>query len=183
MSSSPLQFVNARTYPHPPIARLLRRCHKRRRPICAPMGQQGPGHARHLVGKCHRHDLEGSSRQEPREPGIFLRVLHGAPQDGMRADDENASQIAVALLGDRPELLLAPVESCRGTSPIQAAKSRPDRNTVGSATVAAIAVAPMTPMPGMVSTRWLASFERCCILIRFSIARSPSAWPQAAPPI
>jgi hypothetical protein len=26
--------------------------------------------------------------------------------------------------------------------------------------VAAIAVAPMTPMPGMVSTRWLASFAR-----------------------
>jgi hypothetical protein len=24
-------------------------------------------------------------------------------------------------------------------------------------------------MPGMVSTRWLTSFERCCILIRFSI--------------
>jgi GTP cyclohydrolase I len=25
-------------------------------------------------------------------------------------------------------------------------------------------------MPGMASTRWLASLERCCILIRFSIA-------------
>jgi hypothetical protein len=35
--------------------------------------------------------------------------------------------------------------------------------------IAAIAVAPMTPMPGMVSTRWLASFARCCVLIRFSI--------------
>jgi hypothetical protein len=44
--------------------------------------------------------------------------------------------------------------------PIQAAKSRPDRKTVGSATVAAIALAPMTPMPGMVSSRLLASFER-----------------------
>jgi hypothetical protein len=31
-----------------------------------------------------------------------------------------------------PELLLAPIESWRGTSPIQAAKSRPDRNTVRS---------------------------------------------------
>jgi len=48
---------------------------------------------------------------------------------------------------------LPPVEFCRGTSPIHAAKSRPDRKTVGSATVAAIAVAPMTPMPGMVSSR------------------------------
>ncbi len=34
----------------------------------------------------------------------------------------------------------------------------------------AIAVAPMMPMPGMVLSRWLAWFERCCILIRFSIA-------------
>src|SRR5215475_11148158 len=45
----------------------------------------------------------------------------------------------------------------------------PDRKTDGSATVAAIAVAPMTPMPGMVSSRLLASFERCCAMIRFSI--------------
>src|SRR5258707_2938276 len=49
-----------------------------------------------------------------------------------------------------PSFCLPPVESCRGTSPIQAAKLRPDRKTVGSATVAAIALAPMTPMPGMV---------------------------------
>jgi hypothetical protein len=38
-----------------------------------------------------------------------------------------------ALPTSPPELLLAPIESWRGTSPIQAAKSRPDRNTVGSA--------------------------------------------------
>jgi hypothetical protein len=35
-----------------------------------------------------------------------------------------------------PSLCLPPVESCRGTRPIQAAKSRPDRKIVGSATVA-----------------------------------------------
>src|SRR6266536_6066330 len=40
-----------------------------------------------------------------------------------------------------PSFCLPPVESWRGTSPIQAAKSRPDRNAVGSVTVAAIAVA------------------------------------------
>jgi hypothetical protein len=63
-----------------------------------------------------------------------------------------------------PSFWLPPVESCRGTIPIQGAKSRPDRKTLGSIMVAAIAVAPMTPMPGMVS-----SFARCCVLIRFSI--------------
>ena len=61
------------------------------------MGQQRPGHASHLVGKCHRHDLEGPPRKELREPEIFLRILLGAPQDGMRADDKNAPQVAVAL--------------------------------------------------------------------------------------
>ncbi len=42
------------------------------------MGQQRPGHARHLVGKRHRHDLEGSPRQELREPGILPGILLGA---------------------------------------------------------------------------------------------------------
>jgi hypothetical protein len=40
----------------------------------------------------------------------------------------------------------------------------------GCAAVATIAIAPRTPMPGIVITRWLAWFERCCILIRLSIA-------------
>ena len=53
---------------------------------------------------------------------------------------------------------LPPVESSRGTSPIQAAKSRPDRKAFGSTTVAAMAVAPITPIPGMVSSRLLVSF-------------------------
>jgi hypothetical protein len=52
--------------------------------------------------------LEGPPRKELREPEIFLRILLGAPQDGMRSDDKNAPQVAVALLGDRPKLLLAP---------------------------------------------------------------------------
>jgi transposase len=64
---------------------------------------------------------------------------------------------------------LPPAESSRGTSPIQAAKSRPDRKAFGSTTVAAMAVAPKTPIPGMVSSRLLVSFERCCTMIRFSI--------------
>ena len=63
---------------------------------------------RHLVGKCHRHDLEGPPRKELRESGIFLRILLGALQDRTRADDKNAPHIAVPLLGDRTELLLAP---------------------------------------------------------------------------
>ena len=137
------------------------------------MGQQRPGHARHLVGERHRHDLEGSPRQELREPGILLRRRWRAYRNSRTGSDhQNASQIAIALFRDRPELLLA-ASRIFGAVLIpksQAAKSRPDRKTFGSGMVAAIAVAPITPIPGMLSSRWLASFPRCCILIRFSIA-------------
>src|ERR1700689_1178809 len=61
MSSSPLQFVNALTYP--PLfflaEPLLGSFSKLRRPIGAAVDQQRPGGARHLVGERHRHDLEG----------------------------------------------------------------------------------------------------------------------------
>ena len=54
----------------------------------------------------------------------------------------------------------SPVECCRGTSPIHAAKSRPDLKLLGSVTVEAIAVAAITPIPGMVSRRQLMSLAR-----------------------
>ena len=107
-------------------------CRWLRRSICAAVRQQRPGHARHLIGECHRDDLEGSAGQEAREPEIFLRVLHGATQDGMRADDENTSQIAVALLGDRSKLLLAPgrILSRHQPNPSRKIASRPKNRRV-----------------------------------------------------
>src|SRR6516165_5443895 len=109
MSSSPLQFVNALTYP-PSLPRRapLRGFYKLRRPIGAAMSHQCPGGARHLVGERHRHDLKGPPRQQLHEPGIFPGILLGTSQHRDRPDHENASQVAVSLLGDRPELLLAP---------------------------------------------------------------------------
>jgi hypothetical protein len=74
-------------------------------------------------------------------------------------DDEVPSQIAVALLGDRPELLLPPVESLSRHQPNPSCKIASRRKAVGSDRVATIAVAPMTPM-SMVSSRLLASFAR-----------------------
>src|SRR3954463_10276880 len=164
MSSSPLQFVNACTYTHPSIGQHPMEQSKAEAPDMCPH-RLTPSHARHLVGKCYRDYLEGAPRHELGEPGIFPRLLHGPSQDGVRADDENATQIAVASLGDRSKLMLASARFLPWHQSIHAAKSRPDRKTVGSATVAAIAVAPMMPMPGMVSSRWLAGLARCCILI------------------
>src|SRR5438477_4550595 len=54
-----------------------------------------------------------------------------------------------------PRRVLPPVEFCRGTRPSHAANSRPLRNAIGSTTVAAIAVAMIGPMPGIVANRWL----------------------------
>src|SRR6516165_6991939 len=81
-----------------------------------------------------------------------------------------------------PSFCLPPVESCRGTSPTQAAKSRPDRKAFGSVTVAVMALAPMRPIPGTLSSRLLASFARCCKRSRLSIEPIIvcSAWSCAA---
>src|SRR6185369_11400228 len=50
-----------------------------------------------------------------------------------------------------PRRCLPPVEFCRGTRPSQAANSRPLRKPPGSATLAAIALAMIGPMPGIVA--------------------------------
>src|SRR4030088_2327984 len=65
----------------------------------------------------------------------------GIADHGQRARREQAAQIAIALFADTAELVLAPLECCFGTSPIQAEKFRPDRKAFGSATLATRAVA------------------------------------------
>src|SRR5215471_6778445 len=70
-----------------------------------------------------------------------------------------------------PNLSLPPLEFCLGTSPIQAEKSRPDRNALGSATQATSAVASAGPTPGIASSRLLAAFDRCHAMIRRSNSR------------
>src|SRR5215813_2874741 len=75
-----------------------------------------------------------------------------------------------------PSLSLPPLEFCFGTSPIQAEKSRPDRNALGSPMLATSAVASAGPTPGMASSRLLVSFDRCHAMMRarfsINIARS-----------
>src|SRR5258705_3379118 len=101
MSSSPLQFVNARTQPHPPIAEPLVR-HKLGRPVGPTPGQQRPGDPRHLVGQRDRDDLERSPSEKLSEPGILLRLLARTPQDRMGSDNKNTPEVLVTL--DLPPL-------------------------------------------------------------------------------
>ena len=95
----------------------------------------------------------------------------GIADDGERAGREQAAQIAIASFANTPSLSLPPLEFCLGTSPIQAEKSLPDRNTFGSATLATRAVASAGPMPGIASSRLLTSFERCQAVMRRSNSR------------
>src|SRR5271170_1722199 len=60
-----------------------------------------------------------------------------------------------------PSLSLPPVVCCFGTNPIQAARLRPDENAFQSPISATRAVATIGPMPGISSSRRLASHERC----------------------
>jgi hypothetical protein len=76
-------------------------------PIASTFGQWGPGDARHLIGQRNRDDLERTSRQELCEPRIFFGMLAGTPQDRMRTNNQDATQVPIALFRDRPELLFA----------------------------------------------------------------------------
>src|SRR5258707_4587971 len=69
-----------------------------------------------------------------------------------------------------PSLSLPPLEFCFGTSPIQAEKSRPDRNALGSATLATRQVASAGPTPGIASSVLLVSFDRCQAMMQRSNA-------------
>src|SRR6266478_6631581 len=60
-----------------------------------------------------------------------------------------------------PSRSLPPVVCCFGTNPIQAARLRPDPNAFQSPISATKAVATIGPMPGISSSRRLASQERC----------------------
>src|SRR6185312_10972770 len=69
-----------------------------------------------------------------------------------------------------PNRFLPPVGFCRGTRPSHAANSRPLRKPLGSATIAATAVAIMGPMPGIVAKRWLTGLLLCQPISCFSSA-------------
>jgi hypothetical protein len=96
---------------------------------------------------------------------MFGAMDLGIADDGERTRGEQAAQIAITLFADTAELVLAPLECCFGTSPIQAEKFRPDRKAFGSATLATRAVASAGPMPGISSSRLLASLDRCQAVI------------------
>jgi hypothetical protein len=120
---SPSQFdCLAPPWPQAPIAKPLRAAAaKLRRSIVSSPGYDRPSDARHIVGNGNSDELGRLLGQQSHDPGILLRLLPSVSNSGCWTDcDEKPSEIAISLLGDAAEPLLAPVECCRGTPSITA---------------------------------------------------------------
>jgi hypothetical protein len=112
-------------------------------------GHHCPGHSGELVRKRDSGDFGRPPCQQRCDPWPILGAVDlGIANDGRCPGHEQAAQIAIPLL-ILPSLSRPPLECCLGTSPIQAEKLRPDRKVLGSATLAARAVASSGPTPGM----------------------------------
>src|SRR5438067_4005533 len=61
-----------------------------------------------LLASATATTLKGRRARSCVSQGYLPGILLGAPQHSDRPDDKNAPQVAVSLLGDRSELLLAP---------------------------------------------------------------------------
>ena len=127
-----------------------------------------PGDPRGLVGQRHRDQSCRLAFEQPGRPGLAGVVLPCKTDDSSRADDEQSPDIAVALFADAAQALLSPAAVRRGVSPSQAANWRPERKSAASGIAAAIALAVIGPIPGILAKRRLASLSRCHAKMRLS---------------
>src|SRR6186997_2622875 len=142
---------------------------RRRGPEILLAHHQCPGDARHLVGQGDGHHLGPLARHKLHQPGIAAASLTDHHRHG--AIDQQPPQIAVAAFADRPQAHLAAGAFLAWHKP-QAAKSRPLRNCLGSATIAAIALARIGPKPGAVIRCRQVLLARPQAMISFSTAAS-----------
>ena len=80
------------------------------------------------------------------EPVTFP-VLYFDQHNPCRLHEQNP-QVAIATLGYPAQIVRSPVDICFGTSPSQAAKSRPLENASPAPIAATIALEIIGPMPG-----------------------------------
>jgi hypothetical protein len=91
-------------------------------------GHQGPDDPRHLVRQRHPHQHWWLARQHAAQPGAGSGRRMDMPldDDAVGTNDQQAPQRSLAHSLSSPRAAaFPPVECCRGTSPSQAAKSRP----------------------------------------------------------
>ena len=122
--------------------------------------------------------MAATGRAAATHPGSVMNCGASCVDGPRLARDSSAYRTEVACshvsalprLDIPPNRFLPPVEFWRGTRPSHAANSRPLRKPLGSATIAAIAVAMMGPMPGIVAKRWLTGLLLCQPISCFSSA-------------
>jgi len=118
--------------------------------IVSAAGQHGPGDARQFISDRHYDFVVWSTLRQPPHPlAKSSGVVLDAKQYRAGTVDQHATQIDIAALADAVQLLLAPVEYCRGTTPTQAAKSRPRRKAEPLLMAATVAVETSGPKPGI----------------------------------
>ena len=77
--------------------------------VALALGHHGPSHPGDLVGEGDGGDLRRLPRQQCGKPGSMLGAMElGVTDDGEGAGGEQATQIAIALLADTAEPVLAP---------------------------------------------------------------------------
>src|SRR5262245_27155085 len=117
------------------------------------LGQHGPDDPCGLGGERPHGDLVGPPSQQLAQPGIADAAPLLLPQIGAGAVDQQCAQHAVCL-EMRPGRCLPPVPWSRPVMPTQAAKSRPERNTLASGTFAKVTLAMIGPTIGSAINRW-----------------------------
>ena len=75
--------------------------------IVSSLGHDRPRDAGHFVGNRHGNELGRLLGQQPHDPGMLLRMLPSLSNNGRCTDDEQPSEIAISLLRDAAEPLLA----------------------------------------------------------------------------
>lgn len=82
-------------------------CSKLWRSIVSSFGHDRPSDARHFVSHRNGDKLGRLLRQQLHNPRMLLRMQPGLSNNGCCTDDEQPSEIAISLLGDAAEPLLA----------------------------------------------------------------------------
>jgi len=80
---------------------------KLRRSIVSPLGHDRPSDARHLIGNGNGDKLGRLLGQQPHDPGMLLRIQPRLLNNGGCTDHKQPSKVAISLLGDAAEPLLA----------------------------------------------------------------------------
>jgi len=111
LSSSPAIHDSSATLPHVPAAEpSTRSARERRRPIDSALGKNGPGDARHFIGHGNGNLLGRHPGRQLCDPGMLFGMCPRVTDDSRCADDEDAPQVTIALLGDTAE---PPLAACR----------------------------------------------------------------------